>query len=169
MEKKDNQIILSSKQALLFYGVESQKSFQIDGNMANIGDMIKNAREYRNVSIELLAAKLNLEPNIIRKIEGNRFKALSGEIFVKGYITLLARELDADIEPLMLVYNLQKGPAEVKTDKTNDYQIISIKSKIGYVLLILIFALSVYYLSYVMQSFQTSDSHESKLILDQKN
>ena len=118
MDKKDNQIILSSKQALLFYGVESQKPFQIDGNMANIGDMIKNAREYRNVSIELLAAKLNLEPNIIRKIEGNRFKALSGEIFVKGYITLLARELDADIEPLMLVYNLQKGPAEVKTDKT---------------------------------------------------
>ena len=55
--KANNKIILSTKQALLFYGIESQKPFQIVGNMANVGDMLRHAREFRNISIELLAAK----------------------------------------------------------------------------------------------------------------
>ena len=74
------------------------------------------AREYRN-GVELLAAKLNLEPKIIRKIEGNRFAALSGEIFVRGYIGLLARELNADLEPLMQVYELQEVPKKMMRRK----------------------------------------------------
>ena len=78
MLNKGSKIILSSKQALLFYGIESKKSFEIDGNVANVGDMLKHAREYRNVSVELLAAKLNLEPKIIRKIEGNRWEVVVG-------------------------------------------------------------------------------------------
>ena len=58
--KANNKIILSTKQALfiLHDGIESQKPFQIDGNMANVGDMLRHAREFRNISIELLAAKL---------------------------------------------------------------------------------------------------------------
>ena len=115
--KKNNQIILSSKQALLFYGIESQRPFQIDGSMANVGEMLKHAREFRNISIELLGAKLNLEPKIIRKIETNRFEMLSGDIFVKGYISLLARELCADIEPLMQVCELQNHQK-----KTNEFR-----------------------------------------------
>ena len=53
----------------MYFMIESKKSFEIDGNVANVGDML-HAREYRNISVELLAAKLNLEPKIIRKIEG---------------------------------------------------------------------------------------------------
>ena len=168
MDRKGHQIILSSKQALLFYGIESQKPFQIDGKMANVGDMLKNAREHRNVTIELLAAKLNLEPNIIRKLEGNRFQALSGDIFVKGYIALLARELNADLEPLMLVYQLRKEPSEVETNKNEEKQSLSVRSKIGYVFLVIVFALSVYYLSYLIQSSSTFISSNSKIISDQK-
>ena len=150
--KKNNQIILSSKQALLFYGIESQRPFQIDGSMATVGEMLKHAREFRNISIELLGAKLNLEPKIIRKIETNRFEMLSGDIFIKGYISLLARELCADIEPLMQVYELQnheKKTNEFRPDITGK---IPIKKKIVYAFLVLIFALSVYYLSYAIQT-----------------
>ena len=150
--KANNKIILSTKQALLFYGIESQKPFQIDGNMANVGDMLRHAREFRNISIELLAAKLNLEPKIIRKIETNRFESLSGETFIRGYISLLARELGADVEPLVQVYQLQ-----LQQEQTSDFQVestrrISIKKKLGYALMIMIFALSVYYLSYAIQA-----------------
>ncbi len=150
--KTNNQIILSSKQALLFYGIESQKPFQIDGNMANVGDMLRHAREFRNISIELLAAKLNLEPRIIRKIETNRFETLSGETFIRGYISLLARELCVDIEPLIQVYQLQLQPVETYNFQEENTRKISIKKKIGYGLLILISALSVYYLSYAIQT-----------------
>ena len=150
--KTNNQIILSSKQALLFYGIESQKPFQIDGNMANVGDMLRHAREFRNISIELLAAKLNLEPRIIRKIETNRFETLSGETFIRGYISLLARELCVDIEPLIQVYQLQLQQVETYNFQEENTRKISIKKKIGYGLLILISALSVYYLSYAIQT-----------------
>lgn len=150
--KINNQIILSSKQALLFYGIESQKPFQIDGNMANVGDMLRHAREFRNISIELLAAKLNLEPKIIRKIETNRFETLSGEIFVRGYISLVARELCADIGPLMQVYQLQLQQGETCEFQAKSPKKLSMKKKIGYGLIILIFALSVYYLSYAIQT-----------------
>ena len=34
--KANNKIILTTKQALLFYGIESEKPFQIDDNMANV-------------------------------------------------------------------------------------------------------------------------------------
>ena len=156
--KTNNKIILSTKQALLFYGIESQKPFQIDGNMANVGDMLRHAREFRNISIELLAAKLNLEPKIIRKIETNRFESLSGETFIKGYISLLARELGADVEPLMQVYQLQ-----LQKGQTCDFQVdstkgISFKKKLGYTLIIIIFALSVYYLSYAIQAKFTDNN-----------
>ena len=150
--KKNNQIILSSKQALLFYGIESQKPFQIDGTMANVGEMLKHAREFRNISIELLAAKLNLEPKIIRKIETNRFDNLSGEIFVKGYISMLARELCVDLEPLMRVYELQNQQGETDNFRPESTGRISLRKKIGYALIVLVFALSVYYLSYAVQT-----------------
>ena len=158
----NNKIILSTKQALLFYGIESQKPFQIDGNMANVGDMLRHAREFRNISIELLAAKLNLEPKIIRKIETNRFESLSGETFIKGYISLLARELGADVEPLMQVYQLQLQ-LQLQRGQTCDFQVdstkgISFKKKLGYALIIIIFALSVYYLSYAIQAKLTDNN-----------
>ena len=150
--KANNKIILSTKQALLFYGIESQKPFQIDGNMANIGDMLRHAREFRNISIELLAAKLNLEPKIIRKIETNRFESLSGETFIKGYISLLARELGADLQPLMQVYQLQRQLGQTCDFQVDSTRGISFKKKLGYALIIMIFALSVYYLSYAIQA-----------------
>ncbi len=150
--KKNSQIILSSKQALLFYGIESKKPFEIDGNMANVGEMLKHAREFRNISIELLAAKLNLEPRIIRRIEANRLETLAGKIFVKGYISLLARELSADIEPLMRVYELQSQPEEASNFRLESTGQITIKKKFFYALIVLVFALSVYYLSYAIQT-----------------
>ena len=161
--KANNKIILSTKQALLFYGIESQKPFQIDGNMANVGDMLRHAREFRNISIELLAAKLNLEPKIIRKIETNRFESLSGETFIKGYISLLARELGADVQPLMQVYQLQ-----LQREQTCDFQVdstrgISFKKKLGYALIIIVFALSVYYLSYAIQAKFTDNNVDNSL------
>ena len=131
--------------------------------MANVGDMLRHAREFRNISIELLAAKLNLEPKIIRKIETNRFESLSGETFIKGYISLLARELGADVQPLMQVYQLQ-----LQREQTCDFQVdstrgISFKKKLGYALIIIVFALSVYYLSYAIQAKFTDNNVDNSL------
>ena len=71
---------------------------------------------------------------------------------------MLARELGADVEPLMQVYQLQ-----LQQGQTCDFQVdstkgISFKKKLGYTLIIIIFALSVYYLSYAIQAKFTDNN-----------
>ena len=93
-------VILTREQALIYYGVESSKPFEINARLANAGEMLRHAREHRKISVELLGDKINLDPKIIRQIETNRYKSTGGEAFIKGYINLIARELDADSEPV---------------------------------------------------------------------
>ena len=85
-------VILTREQALIYYGVESSKPFELNAQLANVGEMLRHAREYRKISVELLGNKINLDPKIIRQIETNRFQSIGGETFIKGYINLIARE-----------------------------------------------------------------------------
>ena len=105
---EDETVILTSEQALIFYGVESSKPFQINASLANVGEMLRHAREHREISIELLGDKINLDPEIIRQIEANRYQNIAAETFVKGYINLIARELGADSGPVLQVYEVLK-------------------------------------------------------------
>ena len=72
---------------------------------------------------------------------------------------MLARELGADVEPLMQVYQLQ-----LQKGQTCDFQVDSTskeslsKKNLDYTLIIIIFALSVYYLSYAIQAKFTDDN-----------
>ena len=101
-------VILTREQALIYYGVESSKPFELNAQLANVGEMLRHAREYRKISVELLGNKINLDPKIIRQIETNRFQSIGGETFIKGYINLIARELGADSEPVLKVYEALK-------------------------------------------------------------
>ena len=65
-------VILTREQALIYYGVESSKPFEINARLANAGEMLRHAREHRKISVELLGDKINLDPKIIRQIETNR-------------------------------------------------------------------------------------------------
>ena len=37
-------VVLTKEQALIYYGVESSKPFQINARLANVGDMLRHAR-----------------------------------------------------------------------------------------------------------------------------
>ena len=65
--------------------------------------MLRHAREHRKISVELLGDKINLDPEIIRRIEANRYQSIAGETYIKGYINLIARELRADSGPVLKV------------------------------------------------------------------
>ena len=162
----ESTIILSQRQALVFYGVESSKPFQIDGNLANIGDMLRHAREHRKISVELLSDKLNLDPSILRQLESNRHQNLAGEAFIKGYLSLIARELGADSEPLLEVYEIQKSRANLNSQstaipKTDRHW----AERYAYLIIFLVLALaaSVYYISY-FNEIQKSKSGVEKIL-----
>ena len=152
LENTDHEtVILTSEQALIYYGVESSKPFEINARLANAGEMLRHAREHRKISVELLGDKINLDPKVIRHIETNRYKSIGGEAFIKGYINLIARELDADSEPVLKVYEALKrrdehSPGEyVKTRKHDPWGSIVILSILGAAVLI---AIVVYYFRY---------------------
>jgi len=159
-------VILTREQALIYYGVESTKPFEINAHLANTGEMLRHAREHRKISVELLGDKINLGPEIIRQIEANRYQEIGGEAFIKGYINLIARELDADSEPVLKVYDALKrrdehSPEEyVKTRKHDPWGSIVILSILGAAVLI---ATAVYYFRYSTVLEESANRLEKKL------
>ena len=159
-------IVLSQQQALIFYGIESSKPFEINGNLANIGDMLRHAREHRKISVELLGDKLNLDPNILRQLESNRYQNLAGETFIKGYLNLIARELGADSEPLLKVYEIQKSKARLDSQITatfNPRQHWAERHAYLMIILVLTLAAAVYYISYFSEIQKSQSVVEKKL------
>ena len=159
-------VILTREQALIYYGVESSKPFEINAYLANAGEMLRHAREHRKISVELLGDKINLGPEIIRQIEANRYQGIGGEAFIKGYINLIARELDADGEPVLKVYEALKRRDEhppeeyVKTRKHDPWGSIVILSILGAAVLI---AIVIYYFRYSMVLEESTNRLEKKL------
>ena len=105
--EEERSIVLTSDQALIFYGIESSRPFQINGRLANVGDMLRHAREHKKMSVDFLSSKINLDSKMIRQLESNQYDNLPGETYIRGYISLVARELGADIGPLLKVYEIQ--------------------------------------------------------------
>ncbi len=162
----ESTIVLSQQQALMFYGVESSKPFEINGNLANIGDMLRHAREYRKISVELLSDKLNLDPNILRQLESNRYQNLAGETFIKGYLSLIARELGADSEPLLKVYEIQKSKTRLDSQITatfNSKQHWTERHSFLIIIFVLALATAVYYISYFNEIPKSKSVAEKQL------
>ena len=109
-EEKQNEnayIVLSIEEAQIFYGIQCSEPFFIDAKLANVGDMLRNARERKNITIENLALKLNLNAEIIRKLEANKFDNLSGNTYIKGYLALITKVLGSTPDSIIKAYDAQ--------------------------------------------------------------
>ena len=74
---------------------------------ANLGAMLRQAREQRNLSVVDIARRLRLEPRVIEYLENNRFDKLPAPAFIRGYVRSIAKEVDIDSAPLIAVFNLR--------------------------------------------------------------
>ena len=74
---------------------------------ANLGAMLRQAREQRNLSVVDLARCLRLEPRVIEYLENNQFDKLPAPAFIRGYVRSIAKEVDIDSAPLIAVFNLR--------------------------------------------------------------
>ena len=167
--EKERSIVLTSDQALVFYGIESSRPFQINGRLANVGDMLRHAREHKKMSVDFLSSKINLDSKMIRQLESNQYDNLPGETYIRGYISLVARELGADIDPLLKVYeiqnrgnNLEPMPLDNKKPSQLTVQLKSWGVFSG-IILFAIAALGIYYLSYFGKIEESNSIVEKKL------
>ena len=79
--------------------------------METIGQILKNAREKKGLSIEELEASTRIVAKFIKALENEDFDALPGEIYVKGFIKNLSDKLSLDAEMVLERYNLQRNGA----------------------------------------------------------
>ena len=77
--------------------------------METIGQILKNAREKKGLSIEELEASTHIVARFIKALENEEFDVLPGEIYVKGFIKNLSDKLSLDAELVLERYNLQKN------------------------------------------------------------
>lgn len=77
--------------------------------METIGQILRNAREKRGLSIEDLEESTHIVAKFIRALENEDFASLPGEIYVKGFIKNLSDKLSLDSQLVLERYNLQKN------------------------------------------------------------
>lgn len=73
-----------------------------------IGELLKNARSKKNVSLEDVASKTKININILRALEKNEVEILPNKTYVKGFVKNCAKTLDIEtsqaLKALDLVY-----------------------------------------------------------------
>ncbi len=61
-----------------------------------IGDLLKEKREEKKISLEKVALKTKISPKLLRLIEANNFEALPGPAYLKGFVLSYARIIGLD-------------------------------------------------------------------------
>ncbi len=84
--------------------------------METIGQILKNAREKKGLTIEELEATTHIVARFIKALENEEFDVLPGEIYVKGFIKNLSDKLSLDANMVLERYNLQKNGIKSEQD-----------------------------------------------------
>ncbi|PTY41140.1 helix-turn-helix domain-containing protein [Brachyspira hampsonii] len=84
--------------------------------METIGQILKNAREKKGLTIEELEATTHIVARFIKALENEEFDVLPGEIYVKGFIKNLSDKLSLDADTVLERYNLQKNGIKSEQD-----------------------------------------------------
>jgi curved DNA-binding protein CbpA len=66
---------------------------EIQNQMSWSGEFLKRVREYKGLSIERISEKTKINPYYISSIEKMEAKSLPASVFVRGYVSQIAKEL----------------------------------------------------------------------------
>ena len=80
--------------------------------MQSIGQYLRNERELRQLSIEELAQTTRIPLRMLRRIEGDRFDELPGEVFARGFLKSYTHTLGIDAADVLDRYDRGRCPSE---------------------------------------------------------
>lgn len=82
------------------------------------GDLLRAARERLGYSPREMADRLNWMPAYVTAVEENRFDALRGDAFVRGYLRAYARQVDLSEDDIVHAYDaLQPAGRDARDSK----------------------------------------------------
>ncbi|UJF23802.1 DUF4115 domain-containing protein [Suttonella sp. R2A3] len=71
----------------------------------DIGQILRQAREARDITIASAAMQTNLRGVVIEQLEENNFEATGAPVFTRGYLSIYARFLELEEDKLLVAYN----------------------------------------------------------------
>jgi transcriptional regulator with XRE-family HTH domain len=90
------------------------------------GGYIREQRKRRGMSLEQLAAATKIPRESIAALEDDRYEALPGSVFVKGFLRCCARSLAVDPERVMeLLYERERAALQARRRSHSDLQAAS--------------------------------------------
>jgi len=96
------------------------------GNMATVGEILKEVRKGKRISIDKAAADTKLSVFYLEAIEANNWRVLPAPPYIRGYLRLYASYLGLTPDKIITQYEEQTAPSipETKIKKTNYKPII---------------------------------------------
>ncbi|MCK9237638.1 MAG: DUF4115 domain-containing protein [Thiopseudomonas sp.] len=85
---------------------------QADVAVSLLGATLRRARENKGLTLEAVAAQLNLRPATLQNLEDDRYDALPGTTFIRGYIRSYANALGLDGDVISKQYVQVEQPRE---------------------------------------------------------
>jgi hypothetical protein len=88
-------------------GVRSEttrRSNALDGSPASVGQTLKNAREAKRMKLAELSNLTRIPTTTLRSIERDHFDGLPGEVFVRGFLRSIAREVGLSPDAIVAQY-----------------------------------------------------------------
>ena len=85
------------------------------------GSLLRSARESQGITVDKVAAKLNLLKSVVQNLEQDCYDRMRGDTFVRGYMRNYARLLGISSEEVVLSYETLKrarGPRYTAAELT---------------------------------------------------
>lgn len=82
--------------------------------VSGFGDRLRQAREAQKMSIDEVAARLNLKPAIVQALEEDRYQHLPSAAYARGYLRGYARLMRLDAEGFVRNKQLEDGGALIR-------------------------------------------------------
>lgn len=79
------------------------------GATTGIGPALTEARTSRGISLEEASRDTKIKPSFLRALEGERFDALQGEVYVRGFLRSYSSYLGLDPEKVVSAYAGQEA------------------------------------------------------------
>jgi cytoskeleton protein RodZ len=100
-------------------------------DQTNFGSMLREAREAKGLSLEMIADKLKLRTSLLSLLEAGEFHQLPEGIFTRSYIQSYAKLVGLDAAPFVQVYDRVSGAAPAPAPSVQRATRINTPSKLS--------------------------------------
>lgn len=98
--------------------------------MKKTGEILKNEREKRKMSLHEIGMSLKINPKILKAIEEGDLRNLPAKTFLRGFVRSYAQYLRIDVDEILKVFQDEMGTTRPETPKPNDENQVALPGQV---------------------------------------